>query len=556
MKRNRLLLGAVAMTAMALFLITGCNQAYDEETPIDQTTQARLLNLPSNPSPDQLGKIPAATVQLLSFPPQSRLKAATSGSSWLEPASLEKTLKTGQSVTEKKTAHLTGAPPIGDVMFTIDLTGSMGGELENVKVNSVNIMNQIRMIIADSKFGVISHMDYNGFFSGCGYSAPYGSGPDYPYALNQSLTSSNTVVAGAISGLNLGYGDDGPEDYTRVLYETTADASIGWRSGAKKIVVAWLDAIPHDCNVFGILGGSGSTGPDPGRDGVAGTPDDLAILPVLDQMAAQNITLIVLHSGGSLDLWKAYAAKTGGDAFQINSDGTIPGGSDIATFIAGIIQSEVSKIDKLTLEVCTPGYAGWLTSVTPASYTDIVLGEDPLTYDFDIAITVPAGTPDGVYEFDVCLVGDGVVYGKQHVKITVKNAVEVGFDVHPTSCPNPINRTGNGVMPAAILGSAGLDVTQIDPASILINGVAVPVRWSIEDVSTPYMPYVGKKLSATSCNTLGPDGYADLTLKFNLQDIASLLAGNAVGDVVKLSVTGKLLDGTDIVGEDIIIIRK
>ena len=111
-------------------------------------------------------------------------------------------------------------------------------------------------------------------------------------------------------------------------------------------------------------------------------------------------------------------------------------------------------------------------------------------------------------------------------------------------------------MPAAILGSAGLDVTQIDPASILINGVAVPVRWSIEDVSTPYMPYVGKTLSATSCNTLGPDGYADLTLKFNLQDIASLLAGNAVGDVVKLSVTGKLLDGTDIVGEDIIIIRK
>ena len=304
-------------------------------------------------------------------------------------------------------------------------------------------------------------------------------------------------------------------------------------------MVAWLDAIPHDCNVFGILGGSGSTGPDPGRDGVAGTPDDLAILPVLDQMAAQNITLIVLHSGGNLDLWKAYAAKTGGDAFQINSDGTIPGGSDIATFIAGIIQSEVSKIDKLTLEVCTPDYAGWLTSVTPASYTDIVLGEDPLTY-----------------EFDVCLVGDGVVYGKQHVKITVKNAVEVGFDVHPTSCPNPINRTGNGVMPAAILGSAGLDVTQIDPASILINGVAVPGRGSIEDVSTPYMPYVGSKLSATSCNTLGPDGYADITLKFNLQDIASLLAGNAVGDVVKLSVTGKLLDGTDIVGEDIIIIRK
>lgn len=551
-------LGTVAMTFLAIFLFTTCNRTFEEE--IDSATKANqsiLLNIPSNPSPDLLGQLPTATVQLLTFPPQSRFKSVTSsGSSSLEPALLEKTLKTGESFIEKKTATLTGAPPKGDIMFTLDLTGSMGGELNNVKANSVNIMNQIRSFIPDTEFGVISHMDYNGYYSGCGYSTSYGGGSDYAYMLNSGLTSTIATAQAAVNGLALGNGMDGPENYTRVFYETTADAAIGWRAGAKKIVVAWLDAIPHDCNVYSILGGSLTTGPDPGRDAVVGTSDDLAILNVFDEMASQNITLIVLHSGGALTLWKAFAAKTGGDAFQINSDGTIPGGADIGTFITELIKAEVSKIDKLTLEVCTPGFLDWVASVTPASYTDIVLGESPIVKTFDVKFTVPAGTVDGVYEFDVCLVGDGVNYGRQHVKITVKNAIEVAFDVHPTSCPNPINRTANGVMPAAILGTADFDVSKIDPASLRINGVAVPIRWSAEDVSTPFKPYIGKALDKMACNTLGPDGFVDLTLKFNLLDIATLLAGAAVNDVVKLTLTGKLLDGTDIVGEDIIIVKK
>ena len=110
-------------------------------------------------------------------------------------------------------------------------------------------------------------------------------------------------------------------------------------------------------------------------------------------------------------------------------------------------------------------------------------------------------------------------------------------------------------MPAAILGFDAFDVADINPATLNIDGV-YPVRTAIEDVATPYYPFIGKDLDKMSCNTYGPDGYSDLTIKFSNQEIAALLNGYVKDDVVKLELTGELYDGTDIIGEDIIIIVK
>jgi hypothetical protein len=305
-----------------------------------------------------------------------------------------------------------------------------------------------------------------------------------------------------------------------------------------------LDAIPHDCTFDDIIAGTNTSGPDPGRDGVVGGGDDLEILTVLQEMKDNNITLIVLYSGsGYFDLWQAYTAITGGVAFQLNSDGTLPGGSGtVSTLIADLINDDVIHVDEIALEVCTDGFEDWLVSVDPEFYADIDLSE-PWTGGFEINVTVPEGTLDGIYEFDICLMADGVEYGRQHVTITVKNTIDVPFDIHPTSCPNPINRKSGGVMPAAILGTDSFDVSQIDPTTLNINGVFA-VKWSLEDVAEPYSPFIDKDLDKMSCNTYGPDGFVDLTLKFNSRD------------VVKLEITGELYDGTQIRGEDIIIIVK
>jgi hypothetical protein len=338
----------------------------------------------------------------------------------LTPATVTATLNPGQVLTEHKVLHMPAdvSPPKADIIIAMDLTGSMGGELTNVKTNSLNIINQIRGLIPDARFGVMSHMDYNGSFSGCSYSNSYGGGSDYPYRLDQRLTDSINAITTAINSLALGNGSDGPEDYTRVLFETYSDSAVGWRSGAKRIVLFWQDYIPHDCN-YGLDSlATGTTGPDPGRDAVVGTADDLDLATVLSGMKTTNTVLIGLHSGGYLSYWQYYARKTGGNSFLINSDGTIPSGTDIATYITGLIQQEVKHIDTLRLAVCTPGYTSWLTSITPAFYYNINL-DTAKDFTFDIRITPPMATAPGVYPFSVCAKGDGVEYASQLVTIRV-----------------------------------------------------------------------------------------------------------------------------------------
>ena len=130
--------------------------------------------------------------------------------------------------------------------------------------------------------------------------------------------------------------------------------------------------------------------------------------------------------------------------------------------------------------------------------------------------------------------------------------VDVPVDIKPGSCPNPVNTRSRGVLPVAVLGTEDFDVTMIDPESIELNGVS-PIRWALEDVATPYEPYIGK-LDAYDCHELGPDGYQDLTLKFNKQEIVETLGEVEDRDVIFLPLTGELEDGTLINGEDVIIV--
>jgi hypothetical protein len=132
--------------------------------------------------------------------------------------------------------------------------------------------------------------------------------------------------------------------------------------------------------------------------------------------------------------------------------------------------------------------------------------------------------------------------------------VDVPVDIKPGSCPNPINVRSRGVLPVAVLGTADFDVTTILPDSIQLNGVS-PIRWAMEDVATPDEPFIGK-LDAYDCNELGPDGYIDLALKFNKQEIVNTFGDVEDRDVIILQLTGELEDGTLINGEDVIIVIK
>ncbi|UCF04573.1 MAG: T9SS type A sorting domain-containing protein [bacterium] len=150
----------------------------------------------------------------------------------------------------------------------------------------------------------------------------------------------------------------------------------------------------------------------------------------------------------------------------------------------------------------------------------------------------------------------------------IYSSVEVGFDIKPGSCPNPFNvkndpneddkgegpnkeyakpRKG-GVLPAAIVGSDELDVNEIDISTILLEGIA-PIRSNYEDVTRPV-----ENGGECACTDEGPDGYLDLTLKFRRMELAEVLGSVGHGEVVELTITGSLLDGTAFEGTDCVTI--
>jgi hypothetical protein len=127
--------------------------------------------------------------------------------------------------------------------------------------------------------------------------------------------------------------------------------------------------------------------------------------------------------------------------------------------------------------------------------------------------------------------------------------IEVAVDIKPANCPNPLNVKSKGVLPVAILGSVDFDVQDIDVASIRLAGID-PNRSGYEDVATPV-------LDSNDCNCTeeGPDGFLDLTLKFNTQRIVEAIGDVNDGDVLEPELTGVLFDGTPIEGADCILIR-
>lgn len=149
-------------------------------------------------------------------------------------------------------------------------------------------------------------------------------------------------------------------------------------------------------------------------------------------------------------------------------------------------------------------------------------------------------------------IGDVVIIDGDQTEVTTGDVVivhkddpiTVYVDIKPGSCQNPFNIKSRGLLPVAILGDEDFDVTDIDPVSIRLEGV-VPLRSSIKDVS--HIEY---------CEDYDLDGYADLTLKFDSQAIATALGDIEDGEEPGLNLTGTLMDDTEIGGKDTLLIIK
>lgn len=142
----------------------------------------------------------------------------------------------------------------------------------------------------------------------------------------------------------------------------------------------------------------------------------------------------------------------------------------------------------------------------------------------------------------------------EEISGTICTTRVVALDIHPTSCPNPLSLKAKGVLPVSINGSETLDVSEIDVSTITLEGIS-PVNYSIEDVSTLFEVNLEEPLDPYSCTTLAGDGFDDLTLKFDYEELRSVLGALERGDVLTLEISGKLNDGTDFTGQDIVIVK-
>jgi uncharacterized protein len=192
------------------------------------------------------------------------------------------------------------------------------------------------------------------------------------------------------------------------------------------------------------------------------------------------------------------------------------------------------KIGYLDYALANTNFAQYIDDVTVWH----INADEPDLIDYDTSFKQPAQqaifAPDAYRSSD----HDPVI-----VALTPYEIVLV--DILPGSCENPLNVKQPGVLPVAILGTADFDVTLIDPASITLAGVA-PVRWSFEDVST-----------AHDCSVEDGDGYIDLVLQFELQEIVLVMGEVLDGDLITLKLIGRLLPeygATRIVGVDTVLI--
>jgi hypothetical protein len=451
---------------------------------------------------------------------------ATANGPGIQPSEVEGVLRGGESMEVDKRVTTPAIPPIVEVCLLEDETGSFADDIGNLQggTTASDIYDNVVAATSVAKFAVAGFRDYPTW--------PYGGGGDWVYRLLSAMSPVKANWLNGIAALSAGGGADTPE--------------------------AQYDAI-----VAAVLGGFGydpcGFDPDPlvtkvlvvATDAPFHTPDGTHVndytstVGVLQAAGVRVVGLKAPGAGGELD---ALAGATGGSVQPLS-----PSGANIAAAIlAGLSNLPVD------VEMATDCTDPIMVSFDPPEQT--VTSGDPAYFVETIALADYA--LPGVYECrDWALINGEPMRDENGETIYEYKTITVPampVDIKPQSCPNPLNVKDKGVIPVAILGTEDFDVAAVDPASVMLAGVS-PLRWDWEDVATPFDPWFGREDCFEDCWEEGPDGYMDLTVKFDAQEVVAALGEVEDGDCLRLHVTAKLkaeYGGWSFVGEDVVWIKK
>ncbi|KAH8589832.1 hypothetical protein B0O99DRAFT_317271 [Bisporella sp. PMI_857] len=148
----------------------------------------------------------------------------------VSPASVSKDADPGTSFNIDKVVTTPEILPKPDVVLLIDVTGSMGGVIENIKKNLINVISDVSAVQPNAYFAVASFGDYR---------------DTNRFQVDQGLTNNALLLQTAVNSLTARFGIDEPEDWINALYQLS-NGAIAFREGSSRIIVLVSDAPSHE----------------------------------------------------------------------------------------------------------------------------------------------------------------------------------------------------------------------------------------------------------------------------------------------------------------------
>jgi hypothetical protein len=200
---------------------------------------------------------------------------------------------------------------------------------------------------------------------------------------------------------------------------------------------------------------------------------------------------------------------------------------------------------------------GGTSHTTPSAAGDgaHLIAAGPFLLLPDDAVTVAFAIIGATSEADL-------IASAKHARQQYAHSVDV--DILPQQCPNvikinnltPIPRPlmagvdRTPTLPVSVLGRADFDVRSIDVSTVRLAGV-VSHGHRFEDISRPVIREVG----ACECTAAGGDGFEDLTLRFDADDVLAAIGGMKSGEARLLQLSLRTLDRSPLYGTDCVTYR-
>lgn len=366
---------------------------------------------------------------------------------------------------------------VADVFFLIDRTGSMDGEIDNIKANlQRSIVPAIARAIGDVQFGVATYADFplrapNGL--------DYGDPTDIPFTLVSPVERGIANVQGAVDGIVTGGGGDNPEAMIEALFQVaTGEGFAPWitpraacpvpgrlgygclRPNAQPIILLVADAPGHNgpfgSNPYVTSSFTAPASCPPGRPACASARGPHTYDEAVNALRALNARVIGISSGvapysGRSDMQRLAsdtgAVTAGGTplVFEIGADGRELDArvvTAVQTFTEQVRFNASARV--VDLDAARPA-SQFVVAVRPVSAapaanvqrTDAttfygVVPGTRLTFGLDLRSNLPRMATAQRFPARVQFFGDGRPnLGSQEIVIVIPGADKSGCDENP-----------------------------------------------------------------------------------------------------------------------------